>query len=131
MDWNNASHWITSEVLNSVKYENSDVLPNSLRVFVCYSHDDKIKVKEFVTQLNSLPIDYWLDDQKLLPGQDWKMEITKAIRLSDAVLVFDRENPADVRVIFVPRILERPLVDDRRVGTHPVAEAAELAGADR
>ena len=32
-------------------------------------------------------IDAWLDEEILLPGQDWKLEIPKAIRLSDVVLV--------------------------------------------
>ena len=29
----------------------------------------------------------WLDEEKLLPGQDWRLEISKAVRSSDAVVV--------------------------------------------
>jgi hypothetical protein len=29
----------------------------------------------------------WLDEENLLPGQDWDLEITKAVRASDAVIV--------------------------------------------
>jgi hypothetical protein len=29
----------------------------------------------------------WLDEEELLPGQDWQLEIPKAVRASDVVLV--------------------------------------------
>ena len=32
-------------------------------------------------------IDPWLDEEKLFPGQDWDMEIEKAVEAADAVLV--------------------------------------------
>jgi hypothetical protein len=32
-------------------------------------------------------IDPWLDEEKLLAGQDWELEITKAVRASDVVVV--------------------------------------------
>jgi hypothetical protein len=32
-------------------------------------------------------IDPWLDEERLLPGQDWNLEIEKAVESSDAVIV--------------------------------------------
>jgi hypothetical protein len=32
-------------------------------------------------------IDPWLNEEKLLPGQDWNLEIVKAVEASDAVVV--------------------------------------------
>ena len=31
--------------------------------------------------------DPWLDEEKLLPGQDWNLEIEKAVETADAVIV--------------------------------------------
>jgi hypothetical protein len=33
-------------------------------------------------------VDVWLDKEKLIPGQDWELEIRKAVRESDVVVVF-------------------------------------------
>jgi len=50
-----------------------------LRVFLCHSSQDKPIVRELYQRLLSESwIDRWLDEEKLLPGQDWDMEIEKA-----------------------------------------------------
>lgn len=58
-----------------------------LRVFLCHSSNDKPAVRDLYSRLRSDHIDPWLDEQKLLPGQDWNLEITKAVHASDVVLV--------------------------------------------
>jgi len=59
-----------------------------LRVFLCHSSQDKPIVRELYQRLNAEGwIDPWLDEEKLLPGQDWDIEIEKAIELADAVIV--------------------------------------------
>jgi signal transduction histidine kinase len=59
-----------------------------LRVFLCHSSQDKPIVRELYQRLNSEGwIDPWLDEEKLLPGQDWDLEITKALLDTDAVVV--------------------------------------------
>lgn len=58
-----------------------------LRVFLCHSSNDKPAVRDLFSRLRSDSIDPWLDEQKLLPGQDWNLEITKAVHASDVVLV--------------------------------------------
>ena len=58
-----------------------------LRVFLCHSSNDKPAVRDLYSKLRSDQIDPWLDEQKLLPGQDWNLEITKAVHTSDVVLV--------------------------------------------
>jgi hypothetical protein len=51
-----------------------------LRVFLCHSSQDKSIVRELYQRLNAEGwIDPWLDEEKLLPGQDWDMEIEKAV----------------------------------------------------
>lgn len=58
-----------------------------LRVFLCHSSSDKTFVRELHSRLCSKNIDPWLDEVKLLPGQDWDYEIQKAVRAADAVVV--------------------------------------------
>lgn len=58
-----------------------------LRVFLCHAKEDKPKVRDLYVRLSASGLDPWLDEKNLLPGQNWKSEITQAIRESDAVLV--------------------------------------------
>ncbi len=58
-----------------------------LRVFLCHSSDDKPIVRDLYQQLQLSNVDAWLDEEKLLPGQDWKEEVRKAIMNSDAIIV--------------------------------------------
>jgi hypothetical protein len=59
-----------------------------LKVFLCHASQDKPVVREIYKRLLSdARIDPWLDEEKLLPGQDWDLEIEKAVETSDAVIV--------------------------------------------
>lgn len=62
--------------------------PRKLRVFLCHASQDKPIVRELYQRLLSEDwIDPWLDQEKLLPGQDWDLEIEKAVEAADAVIV--------------------------------------------
>lgn len=64
--------------------------PRKLRVFLCHASQDKPIVRELYQRLNAEGwIDPWLDEEKLLPGQDWEMEIEKAVEVADAVIVLN------------------------------------------
>jgi hypothetical protein len=59
-----------------------------LRVFICHSSQDKPIVRELHQRLLAEGwIDPWLDEEKLLPGQNWDMEIEKAAETADVVIV--------------------------------------------
>lgn len=59
-----------------------------LRVFLCHASQDKSVVRELYQRLLAeIWIDPWLDEEKILPGQDWDMEIEKAVETADAVIV--------------------------------------------
>jgi hypothetical protein len=59
-----------------------------LRVFLCHASQDKPIVRELYQKLLAEGwIDPWLDEKKLLPGQDWDLEIEKAVEAADAVIV--------------------------------------------
>jgi hypothetical protein len=60
-----------------------------LRVFLCHASQDKPVVRELYKRLLAEGwIDPWLDEEKLLPGHDWDLEIEKAVESSDVVLLF-------------------------------------------
>jgi formylglycine-generating enzyme required for sulfatase activity len=59
----------------------------NVRVFVCHASEDKARVRQLCNQLRDDGFEPWLDEEQLLPGQDWEREITTAVRGSDAILV--------------------------------------------
>jgi hypothetical protein len=58
-----------------------------LLVFLSHASQDKPAVRELSRQLRADGFDPWLDEERLLPGMDWNLEIKKAMRASDAILV--------------------------------------------
>jgi formylglycine-generating enzyme required for sulfatase activity len=59
-----------------------------LRVFLCHSSNDKPAVRELYQKLRAEPwIQPWLDEEELYPGQDWNLEIEKAVEAADAIIV--------------------------------------------
>lgn len=58
-----------------------------LKVFLCHAHADREAVRTLYTRLTNDGVDAWLDKEKLLPGQDWELEIKKAVREADVVVV--------------------------------------------
>jgi formylglycine-generating enzyme required for sulfatase activity len=58
-----------------------------LKVFICHSSEDKAAIRNLYKKLVARGVDAWLDEEKLLPGQDWKLEIPGALQNSDAVLI--------------------------------------------
>ena len=58
-----------------------------LKVFLCHAHADLTSVRALYTRLTKDGVDVWLDKEKLLPGQDWELEIRKAVRESNVVVV--------------------------------------------
>lgn len=50
-------------------------MPNEtrpLRVFLCHATADKKEVRKLSQRLQADGIDVWLDEEKLLPGQEWR-----------------------------------------------------------
>lgn len=60
--------------------------PTRLSVFLCHSSGDKPPVRDLYRKLSSDGFDPWLDEEKLLPGQNWDREIRLAVSKSDIVL---------------------------------------------
>jgi len=58
-----------------------------IQVFLCHGKEDKEPVRKLHEKLRALGVQTWFDEESLLPGQDWELEIVKAVRESDIVLV--------------------------------------------
>jgi hypothetical protein len=65
----------------------TDTTSRSLRIFLCHSSADKSAVRELYHRLRADGFAPWLDEEDLLPGQDWEREIPRAVRQSDIVIV--------------------------------------------
>jgi len=58
-----------------------------LKVFLCHTSADKPSVRDLYNRLTADGVDAWLDAENLIAGQNWRVEIPKAIRESDVVIV--------------------------------------------
>ncbi|MBK7316503.1 TIR domain-containing protein [Candidatus Villigracilis affinis] len=67
---------------------NNQTVTRPLKAFLCHASGDKPPVREFYKRLVFEGVDAWLDKEKLLPGQDWRVEIPRAVHEADVVIVF-------------------------------------------
>lgn len=57
------------------------------RVFLCHSSTDKATVRNLYRRLDEDGVAPWLDEEDLLPGEEWDHAIRRAVRESDFVAV--------------------------------------------
>ena len=60
---------------------------DKLRVFISYSKGDIGKVNSLYYVLRYFGFDPWIDEESILPGQNWEFEISKNISKSHVILV--------------------------------------------
>jgi hypothetical protein len=58
-----------------------------LKMFLCHASEDKTQVRQLYARLKNENFAPWLDEEDILPGQDWKFEIAQAVRKTHVVLV--------------------------------------------
>jgi hypothetical protein len=58
-----------------------------LRIFISYAHADVIPVRKLYDDLRAQGFQVWFDEENLIGGQDWRLEIKNALQESDAVIV--------------------------------------------
>ena len=81
-----------AEVVNVPPSGTLKIQKRDLRVFLCHLSSDKSKVEKFYNYLLRDGVTPWLDKKNLIPGQSWQIEIPKAVRNSDVVVVFLSSN---------------------------------------
>lgn len=59
-----------------------------LKIFLCHASQDKPAVRMLFNLLKGESwIDPWLDEERILGGQNWDFEIRRAVRAADVVIV--------------------------------------------
>jgi TIR domain-containing protein len=82
-----------------------------MSVFVSYAHEDQKWARQLISQLSEKGIDVWDAPSKLLPGDNWSLEIGKALERAQAIIVL--LSPAAVRSPNVRREIEYALASER------------------
>lgn len=62
------------------------------QIFLSYAYEDRKRVIGISDRLSKAGYQTWMDVQNLQPGQDWDVEIKKALRKSDFILIFLSKN---------------------------------------
>lgn len=78
-------------------YSNYEQLARRLRVFISYAKEDTVSAQNLCSKLKNDGIDTWIDEEKLMGGKDWKLEIQKEIRDSHIILVLLSTNAVSKR----------------------------------
>lgn len=84
--------------LGSFELEEDRVVfqPNGrVRVFLAYANEDRAQVRKLYDALQKAGFEPWMDEEKLLPGQNWPRAIQRAIEVADFFLIcFSRRSVA-------------------------------------
>lgn len=62
-------------------------LTGKSQVFIAYAKEDRAEARKLYRALKDRGLEPWMDEQKLLPGQNWPRAIERAIEVSDYVLL--------------------------------------------
>ena len=65
----------------------AEIPKRKLRVFLCHASEDERAARTLYKRLVADGVDAWLDAEKLIPGQNWELEISKAVSESDVVVI--------------------------------------------
>lgn len=58
-----------------------------LKVFLCHASADKPAVRTLYKRLIADGVEAWLDETNLMPGQNWRDEISSAVQDADVVII--------------------------------------------
>ena len=58
-----------------------------IRVFIAYAREDRAEARKLYRALKNHGLEPWMDEQKLLPGQNWPRAIERAMEVSDYVVI--------------------------------------------
>ena len=86
------------------------------RIFLCHAKEDKARVIELYQQLKATGYSPWLDEEDLLPGVDWDLDVLDEMPEGKIYLIPVRFEACDVPErlgsrqwvdLFAPRGFER------------------------
>jgi hypothetical protein len=82
-----------------------------MSVFLSYARTDQKWAHELISQLTERGIDVWEASSKLSPGDNWPLEVGKALERAQAMIVL--VSPAAARSSNVRREIEYALASER------------------
>jgi hypothetical protein len=88
-------------------------------IFISYAREDASRAERLYMDLRKSNVDAWLDTKCLLPGQNWKKEISKAIRSSAYFLALISERSINKRGV-VQKELKQALEVLQEVPSHHI-----------
>lgn len=77
----------TQELVSTHATQEQSKSSSILRIFLCHSSGDKPIVHDLYKRLSSEGFKPWLDEEDLIPGQEWQLVIPKAVKESNVVIV--------------------------------------------
>ncbi len=80
------------------------------KVFLSYAREDLKIAKKIYNDLADKGINVWLDDNALIPGQNWRYEITQAIKGSNYFLALLSSNSVS-KIGYVQKELKLAVVN--------------------
>ena len=91
------------------------------RIFLIYAKEDIERIEKLYDELKESGFKPWLDTKEILPGQDWKQSIKKAIEESDIALACISKNSVSKRGFVQSELkMALDLLEERSVGFSPV-----------
>lgn len=85
------------ESFKAVQHINYPDTNPDLCIFMCHANEDKAEVREIKRQLEMEGLNPWLDEDDILPGEEWGFAIQKALSISKVTLVFLSSNSINKR----------------------------------
>ena len=82
-----STYKLSSEDLRPTINLHGDQNAMSARVFISYSRKNQSVAKKIYDDLRSQGLRPWRDEEDLLPGQNWELEIKRAMKKSDFILL--------------------------------------------
>jgi len=82
--WVNKNKSAQKKVRNNIMNKSNG---HRLKVFLCHAKEDKNLIRKLYKHLKKDGAQPWLDEEDLIGGQDWELEIEKAVGDSDIVIV--------------------------------------------
>jgi hypothetical protein len=73
------------------------VATGTSKIFLCHASEDKPAVRKVHAKLVALGYEPWLDEHDLIPGQDFKREISSTLRECKCVFIFFSNNSVSKR----------------------------------
>jgi hypothetical protein len=106
-------HFLPFELLRAEE----DRRKPDLQVFFCHAREDRPHVRRIAEWLRLSGVEPWMDEERILPGQDWEAEIRRNIGQSRVFLCFLSRHTSRKRG-FVQREMQQALevVDERAPG---------------